>query len=84
MKSCMLSRTHGWPAEASVDVTEYVTSPDDTRLTVPIGRPMANIRLFILDTHMQPLPVGVPGELLIRCLFAVQQGAPGAVTAQLR
>ena len=53
------------PTEASVDVTYWACEPDDGRGLVPIGRPIANTEIYILDAFGQPVPVGVPGELLI-------------------
>ena len=51
------------PTEAAVDVTCWrcVAGSD----TVPIGRPIANTRIHIVDRHLQPVPIGVAGELLI-------------------
>ncbi len=51
------------PTEAAIDVTHWQCLPDQPQ--VPIGRPIANIQLYILDADRQPLPVGVPGELYI-------------------
>ncbi len=53
------------PTEAAVDVSYYDCSPSVTLKTVPIGRPIDNIRLYILDQHKNLLPVGIPGELYI-------------------
>ena len=53
------------PTEASVDVTRWSCQADWDRRTVPIGRPIANTRGYVLDRRMAPLPVGVPGELYL-------------------
>ena len=52
------------PTEAAIDVTHW-TCRDDDRHSVPIGRPIANLRTYVLDANLQPLPVGVVGELYL-------------------
>jgi amino acid adenylation domain-containing protein len=53
------------PTEASVDVTHWQCSASDDYRSVPLGRPIANTRIFILDRNLNPVPIGVHGELHI-------------------
>ncbi len=53
------------PTEAAVDVTYWECRRNDTRRVVPIGRPIANIHMHVLDGAGRETPVGVPGELHI-------------------
>ncbi|HEX7240246.1 MAG TPA: amino acid adenylation domain-containing protein, partial [Longimicrobiaceae bacterium] len=53
------------PTEAAVDVTYWPCLPRGGRRVVPIGRPVANTRVHVLDGRLDPVPVGVPGELFI-------------------
>ncbi len=53
------------PTEAAVDVTHWPCRRGDGGGPVPIGRPIANLRILVLDEGMQPAPAGVPGELCI-------------------
>jgi len=61
---CELHNLYG-PTEAAVDVTYWPCRRDSEMLSVPIGRPVANTQIYILDKRMQPVPVSVPGELHI-------------------
>ena len=51
------------PTEAAIDVTSWACRMDGT--SVPIGRPIANTQIHILDADLNPVPVGVAGELYI-------------------
>ncbi|MGH3634907.1 MAG: non-ribosomal peptide synthetase, partial [Mycobacterium sp.] len=53
------------PTEAAIDVTHFHCRRGISDPLVPIGRPIANIRIHLLDAHREPVPVGVPGELFI-------------------
>ena len=53
------------PTEAAVDVTYWECKKESSLKIVPIGRPVANTQMYILDRNMQPVPVGVSGELHI-------------------
>ena len=58
-----LSNLYG-PTEAAVDVTVWeCRQPTEGR--VPIGRPISNTQMYVLDRHGQPVPLGVAGEIYI-------------------
>ncbi len=53
------------PTEAAVDVTYWACEKGSRLGFVPIGRPVANTQIYVLDGNMNPVPIGVPGELHI-------------------
>jgi amino acid adenylation domain-containing protein len=53
------------PTETAVDVTSWTCKRNSERKIVPIGKPVANTQVYVLDRYLQLLPVGVPGELYI-------------------
>jgi amino acid adenylation domain-containing protein len=62
---CTLHNHYG-PSESHVVTTFTLTNSVDNWPTLPpIGRPIANTQVYILDSHLQPVPIGVPGELHI-------------------
>ncbi len=52
------------PTEAAIDVTHW-TCVEEGKDAVPIGRPIANLACYILDGNLEPVPVGVLGELYL-------------------
>ncbi|HEX3048367.1 MAG TPA: amino acid adenylation domain-containing protein [Bacillota bacterium] len=53
------------PTEATVDVSYFDCFESPEPELIPIGKPIDNIRLYIVDSNYQPQPVGIPGELWI-------------------
>ena len=58
------------PTEAAVNCALYEVGRAADWLprglaSIPIGHPSAENRLYVLDRRLQPVPVGVPGELLV-------------------
>lgn len=53
------------PTEASIDVTYYDCNEQRNDHIIPIGKPIANIRLYILDQHLELTPIGIKGRLYI-------------------
>ncbi|HEY0607122.1 MAG TPA: non-ribosomal peptide synthetase, partial [Herpetosiphonaceae bacterium] len=56
------------PTEATVVATMFPVPPQSTASDlrdVPIGRPLHNLTAYVLDRHLTPVPVGVPGELYL-------------------
>jgi amino acid adenylation domain-containing protein len=53
------------PAEAAIDVTAWECQRGEGAKNIPLGHAIANVQLYILDTMLQPVPIGVAGELYI-------------------
>ncbi|MBN3950382.1 MAG: amino acid adenylation domain-containing protein [Nostoc sp. NMS7] len=51
------------PTEVSISCTSWLCQPHSE--VISIGRPIANQQIYILDAYLQPLPIGVPGELYV-------------------
>ncbi|MBW4575233.1 MAG: amino acid adenylation domain-containing protein [Aphanothece sp. CMT-3BRIN-NPC111] len=60
---CLIFNHYG-PTEATVGVLTYQVQ-NRVGETVPLGRPIPNTQIYLLDKHLQPVPIGVPGELYI-------------------
>ncbi len=52
-------------SEVAADSTYYEVEPSALGTSVPIGRPIANTQVYLLDARQKPVPIGVPGEITI-------------------
>ena len=50
------------PTEAAVEVSYWKCDPESKLKTVPIGKPISNTQLYILDKELKPVPMGETGE----------------------
>jgi amino acid adenylation domain-containing protein len=65
LKFCRLVNQYG-PTECHVvSACTLEPAPRNWPLRPPIGRPISNIKLYLLDVHLQPVPIGIAGELFI-------------------
>ncbi|MBI5032798.1 MAG: amino acid adenylation domain-containing protein [Chloroflexi bacterium] len=64
VKDITWMNTYG-PTEGTIIATSYTPAFDEPVGEVPIGRPIANTQAYVLDSHLQPTPISVPGELCI-------------------
>ncbi|MDJ0658848.1 MAG: amino acid adenylation domain-containing protein [Crocosphaera sp.] len=65
--NCSIYNHYG-PTETTIGVLTYAVTSDkpvSDLNTVPLGTPLPNTQIYILDRYLQPVPIGVPGELYI-------------------
>ena len=53
------------PTEATIDVTHYTCKQYESHEIIPIGTPIHNTQIHILDEYLNPVPIGTPGEIYI-------------------
>ena len=64
LKVAQITNLYG-PTEATIDAISLAVADDAAGANIPIGRPMANYRAYVLDDDLEPVPAGVAGELYI-------------------
>ena len=64
MPGAKLNNLYG-PTEAAIDVTAWSCPGNYAGMIVPIGRPIANTQIYVLDGQGQPVPLGAVGEIYI-------------------
>lgn len=53
------------PTETTVWCTQYLCTPRADKTFVPVGRPTSNAEVYLLDERLEPVPIGVPGEIYV-------------------
>ncbi|MBE9068367.1 amino acid adenylation domain-containing protein [Leptolyngbya cf. ectocarpi LEGE 11479] len=56
---------HYGPSETTVGVLTYPVPEALQETTLPLGQPLPNVQVYVLDAHHQPVPVGIPGEIYV-------------------
>src|SRR5262249_23387596 len=64
LKVARITNLYG-PTEATIDAIGFAVEGEQSDARIPIGRPLSNYRVYVLDGCLEPVPVGVVGELYI-------------------
>jgi aspartate racemase len=64
LRDCVLINGYG-PTENTTFTCCQTLNDDSIGRSVPIGRPISNTQVYVLSEHLEPVPVGVPGELFV-------------------
>jgi amino acid adenylation domain-containing protein len=65
LEGCQMINGYGPTENTTFTTCHLVELGAQTRASVPIGKPISNTQVYILDTYLQLVPVGVPGELFV-------------------
>src|SRR5207245_4369601 len=65
LPGCQLINGYGPTENTTFTCCHRITAPCPKDRPIPIGRPIANTQVYVLDEQLQPVPIGVPGELCI-------------------
>jgi amino acid adenylation domain-containing protein len=65
LKNCRVTNCYGPTECTTFTLYHHIREIGDLATSIPIGRPISNTRVYILDESLQPTPIGVPGEIYI-------------------
>lgn len=65
LPECEVINGYGPTENTTFTCCYRIKQSTENETSIPIGRPISNTQTYILDSHLQPVPVGVPGELYI-------------------